>query len=136
MSRASLQPDSSPPVTTVWRAVTKLLAWLVAMTLVCISLAYFKPQLDRQTRIELELAALRAEKSRLSTENHRLKSRLEWLKQDPDFLEILSRDRLDLARKRRDSHPLSARGTPTSPGRSSRFGRCVRALRATGWRAA
>ena len=99
MSRASLQPDSSPPVTTVWRAVTKLLAWLVAMTLVCISLAYFKPQLDRQTRIELELASLRAEKSRLSTENHRLKSRLEWLKQDPDFLEILSRDRLDLARK-------------------------------------
>jgi cell division protein FtsB len=86
-------------VTTVWRAVTKLLGWLVALVLVCIGLAYFKPQLDRQGRMESELASLRAEKSRLAEENHKLKSRLEWLKQDPEFLEVLARDRLDLARK-------------------------------------
>jgi cell division protein FtsB len=91
--------DHPEPVTTIWRAVTRLLAWLVVMTLFCIGLAFFKPQLDRQTRIESELTSLKAEKSRLSAENQELKSRLEWLKQDAGFLEVLARDRLDLARK-------------------------------------
>jgi cell division protein FtsB len=91
--------DDEPSLTTIWRAISKFLAWLVAITLICISLAFFKPQIDRQAELDRLLQQQKDERAALQAENHRLESRVEWIKHDPAYLETQARDRLDMARE-------------------------------------
>lgn len=91
--------DELPATTTVWRAVSRLLGWLVAIALVCLGLAYFKPQMARQAALEAELRGLR-EALRAEEEKHEaLRAQLDWIKNDPAYLEVQARDRLDMARE-------------------------------------
>jgi cell division protein FtsB len=69
------------------------------MTLICIGLAFFKPQMDRQADLDRLLQKQKHEKETLQAENRRLESRVEWIKHDPAYLETQARDRLDLARE-------------------------------------
>ena len=86
-------------VTTIWKAVSRCLWWAISIVLVCIGLALFKPQMNRRAKLDLQIASLRAEKAALKSVHDTTKSKLEWLKNEPGFLEIQVRDRLDLARE-------------------------------------
>jgi cell division protein FtsB len=92
-------PSDHPEVTTIWKAVSRCLWWAISIVLVCIGLALFKPQMNRRAKLDAQIASLRAEKSVAKAAHDALKSRLEWLKNEPAFLEIQARDRLDLARE-------------------------------------
>lgn len=85
--------------TTLWKAVSRFLAWAVTLVLVCVALALFKPQLNRQAKLDAEIDALKAERSAARLAHESLKNKLDWLKYDPAYLEVHVRDRLDYARE-------------------------------------
>jgi cell division protein FtsB len=92
-------PGDPPEVTTIWKAISRCLWWAISIVLVCIGLAVFKPQMHRRAKLDAQITALRAERSSAKATHEALKSRLEWLKNEPAYLEIQARDRLDIARE-------------------------------------
>lgn len=91
--------DAPIETTTLWKAVSRCLAWAVTLVLVCVALALFKPQLNRQAKLDAEIETLKAERAAARAEYDALKNKLEWLKHDADYLEVYVRDRLDYARE-------------------------------------
>ena len=85
-------------MTTVWRAVSRFLWWAVIILALCVGLALFKPQMNRQAKLDARLDALKAERGALRAQQQALRARLDWVKHDPAYLENFIRDRLDLAR--------------------------------------
>ena len=92
-------PESEPELTTAWRAVTKCLVWAVVLVALCVGLALFKPQINRQARTSAKLEALKAEKNLAKDENRRVKAQLDWVKNDPAYLENFIRDRVGKSRE-------------------------------------
>jgi len=91
--------DDPHGVTTIWQAVSRCLGWAVTIVFVCIGLALFKPQMNRRAKLDARIEALHAEKNQVRTTLGSLRSKLDWLKNEPGFLEIYARDRLDRARE-------------------------------------
>lgn len=83
----------------MWLAISRFLAWMVALTLIGLGLACFKPQLGRQAKLDAELSLLRSERNAWLERNRLLNTNAQWIKHDRDYLEVQARDRLDLARR-------------------------------------
>lgn len=90
--------DEQHEVTTIWQAVSRCLGWAVSIVLVCIGLALFKPQINRREKLDARIEALRTERDAMRKSHQAFKARLDWIKNDPAYLEVFARDRLDLAR--------------------------------------
>ncbi len=91
--------DEPLETTTLWKAVSRCLAWAVTLVVVCIALALFKPQLNRRAQLDARIEALKAERAQARLTYESIKSKLEWLKNDREYLEVHVRDRLDVARE-------------------------------------
>jgi cell division protein FtsB len=92
-------PADPPEVTTIWRAISRCLWWAVSIVLVCIGLTLFKPQIDRREKLDRRISELRAQRAAARAAHDSLRDKLGWVKTDPEFIEAIARDRLDLARE-------------------------------------
>lgn len=87
-----------PETTTVWQAISRCLMWAVTIVCVCIGLALFRPQMSRRAKLDAQIASLRSQKESMREARDVAAKRLDWLKQDPAYLEAFARDFLDVAR--------------------------------------
>ena len=83
------QPD-------IWQRLSRLVFVLVILAAVPCVLAIFWPELEKKRQMVTQIETLERERDRLEAERDALDQRLEWIRTDREFLEIVARDRLDL----------------------------------------
>ncbi len=91
--------DDGPPTPSIWTRINRLLWALLTLTVVALIIGAFLPELEKQ-KIERDE---RARLTRLIDEQRTLfernKRKVGWLANDPEFLGIVARDRLDLMKE-------------------------------------
>ncbi len=103
--------DAPTPVT-LWQRLNRLIAVLIVLAVVAGIIGAFLPQLQRQRagaeeerRLELQVKQRRERVARQTRE-------LSWLKNDPSYVEIIARDRLDLMKEGETIYRLDQPKTP------------------------
>ncbi len=88
--------EFEPPTPSIWKRINRLLWVLLILTTVALIIGAFLPELDKQT-VEREesarLTRLIDEQKALLDRNRR---KVGWLTNDPEYLGIVARDRLNL----------------------------------------
>ena len=96
MSAGYYIEEYEPPTPSIWTRINRLLWVLLILTVVALIIGAFLPELEKQ-RVERDE---RARLTRLIDEQHALlernKRKVVWLTNDPEYLGIIARDRLNL----------------------------------------
>ena len=99
MSAGYYIEEYEPPTPSIWTRINRLLWVLLILTVVVLIISAFLPQLEKQ-RIERDE---RARLTRLIDEQRALlernKRKVVWLTNDPEYLGIIARDRLNLMKE-------------------------------------
>ena len=99
MSAGYYIEEYEPPTPSIWTRVNRLLWVLLILTVVALIIGAFLPELEKQ-RVEREE---RARLTRLIDEQRTLlernKRKVVWLVNDPEYLGIIARDRLNLMKE-------------------------------------
>jgi len=81
---------------TVWHTLNRLLTILIFLAAAMLAVLYFLPEIRYLTDMKSRRAALQAEKARLSLEAKQNQRKENLLKNDPEYVETIARDKLDL----------------------------------------
>lgn len=86
--------EQAPP--DIWQRLSRIVFVLVVLAAVPCVLAIFWPQLEMKRQLAGEIETLEKERDRLASERDALDRRLEWIRTDREYLEMVARDRLNL----------------------------------------
>jgi cell division protein FtsB len=81
---------------TVWHLLSRFTITLILLGGVAIALTFFIPELERQKQLSREIGVLERERADVLEERNRLRDELRWINDDPSYLEVRARDKLDL----------------------------------------
>ena len=99
MSAGYYIEEYEPPTPSIWTRINRLLWVLLILTVVALIIGAFLPELEKQ-RVERDE---RARLTRLINEQRALlgrnKLKVGWLTNDPEYLGIVARDRLNLMKE-------------------------------------
>jgi cell division protein FtsB len=76
--------------------LVRLNRYLLALLIIPAAVLYFRPPLKEQEAARTRLVELTARRDGLKADAERLQRKLELIKTDPDYLESMARDRLNL----------------------------------------
>lgn len=76
--------------------LVRLNRYLLALLVIPVALLYFRPPVKEQEEARQRLADLASHRDQLKAEAERLQRKLELIKSDPEYLESMARDRLNL----------------------------------------
>ena len=115
------------PSVTIWHRINRFLWVLLVLTMIGVVIGAFLPELQKQRSEREERDRLH----RLIDEQRSLRSRYErqigWLEHDPEYLGIIARDKLDVARPDETIlRPDAVKNTPpetqrVEPGKSPKL---------------
>jgi cell division protein FtsB len=97
MDPFSLPQPQSPVLSPLWRLVPQVLLGAIFFVVIGIMLSMFRPQMAEQIQLDGEIARLTLEKDYVGMRRDQLKQRMAWMKSDSEYLEIQSRDLLNLS---------------------------------------
>ena len=80
----------------VWQTLSRFLLLIVFLLVMAGILSMFWPEIQRQRDIEAEIERLTAKRDSLLSKKKALTGQVEWMRSDPEYLEMIARDRLDL----------------------------------------
>ncbi|MFV1994234.1 MAG: septum formation initiator family protein [Verrucomicrobiales bacterium] len=80
----------------IWLRLNRVLLVLMFLLVMAGILSLFWPEMERRKELESNLLQLTETRDALRERRQKLGARLEWLKTDPEYLETVARDRLDL----------------------------------------
>lgn len=96
--RAGHLPSEATPIG-VWTALNRVLLTLITITALSVIVYRFLPETGRRKAGAEQLAALTEKVEKQKQQLARAKREAELLTRDPQFLELIARDRLDLVKE-------------------------------------
>lgn len=114
MSDALYHSGDEPPNVTIWQRINRLLAVLIVLAMVAGVIGGFLPQLQKQRAARAEEARLKLLIEQRRKIVLRQTRELNWLKNDPSYVEIIARDRLDLMKDGETIYRLDPPKTPAA----------------------
>ena len=118
MSAGYYIEEYEPPTPSIWTRINRLLWVLLILTVVALIIGAFLPELEKQ-RVERDE---RARLTRLIDEQRALlernKRKVGWLMNDPEYLGIIARDRLNLMKEGETILRIEAPKEPAPPAAS------------------
>jgi len=101
----------------VWNTLSRLVAFLIFLAVGTVLYFFFQPELGKLSDMKRRVAELETTKERITIEQLRLEREKELLTADPEYLENIARDKLDLMKPGETIFRLDARAgaTPISP---------------------
>ena len=90
----ALRDDDERP--DIWQRLSRLLLAVLFLLVMAVILTLFLPEMDKQRELEAELAELEGVRDAMLYRRQKLAARLEWMKTEPEYLETIARDRLDM----------------------------------------
>ena len=83
----------------IWHHINRLLWILLLLTAVAIIIGAFMPELEKQKTERAERARLHQLIDEQRTLHTRYENQIRWIKNDPEYLAIIARDKLDLMKE-------------------------------------
>ncbi len=80
----------------IWQRLSRVLVTVLFLLVMAVILSLFLPEVEKQREIDSELAELEGVRDAMRERRQKLAARLEWMKTEPEYLEAIARDRLDL----------------------------------------
>jgi cell division protein FtsB len=80
----------------VWNTLNRLIVFLIFITVGTVLFFFFQPELSKLADMQRRLTELETTKERITVEQLRLEREKELLSKDPEYLENIARDKLDL----------------------------------------
>ena len=99
---------------TIWHTLNRLVLALIVFGVITAILCAFLPTLRERTRQAERVEALQAEISQQKLVLNRRMREVELLRNDPSYVEVVARDRLDLMKEGETIFRLDARKQDTS----------------------
>lgn len=106
------EDDDAPAPATVWQRLNRLIGVLIVVAVVAGIIGAFLPQLQRQQAAAAEEQRLEVLVKQSRERVARKTRELAWLKNDPSYVEIIARDRLDLMKEGETIYRLEPPKTP------------------------
>jgi len=97
--RADIDGDFGEGGPDIWQRLSRFLLALVFLLVMAAILSLFWPEIERQRRLDADLDELIAVRDHTLEQRDNLAAKLEWMRTDPEYLEVIARDRLDLHKK-------------------------------------
>lgn len=113
MSDDYYPPGDAPAPVSLWHRLNRLLGVAIVVAVVAGIIAAFLPQLERQRAARKEEERLQLQVKQRRERVARQTRELAWLKNDPSYVEIIARDRLDLMKEGETIYRLEPPKTPT-----------------------
>lgn len=104
--------DAPAPVT-LWQRLNRLIGVLIVLAVVAGIIGAFLPQLQRQRDADAEERRLELQVEQGRKRVARQTRELGWLKNDPTYVEIIARERLDVMKEGETIYRLEQPKTPT-----------------------
>jgi cell division protein FtsB len=100
----------------VWNALNRLIVFLIFVVVGTVLFFFFQPELSKLSDMQRRVAELEATKERITIEQLRLEREKTLLATEPEYLENIARDKLDLMKPGETIFRLDARtgATPIS----------------------
>ena len=103
--------DPPAPVT-LWQRLNRLIGVLIVLAVVAGIIGAFLPQLQRQRAAAAEERLLELQVKKRRERVDRQTRELSWLKNDPSYVEIIARERLDFMKEGETIYRLEPPKTP------------------------
>ncbi|MGK0184970.1 MAG: cell division protein FtsB [Verrucomicrobiales bacterium] len=87
---------ASPEKETIWQTLSRITVTLIIVAALGVALTFFIPELDHQKALDRDIVRLEAERQEALATRDDLKRELRLLNDDPEYLEIKARDRLNM----------------------------------------
>lgn len=91
--------DGGPPPPSIWHRLNRVLWVLLILTMVATVIGAFLPELQKQRNEVAERAKLHRLIDAQRKEHSRYEREIGWLQNDPDYLAVIARDKLDLMKE-------------------------------------
>lgn len=88
-----------PEEETIWQTLSRITVTLIIVAALGVALTFFIPELDHQKALDRDINRLELERQAALDKRDFLRKELRLLNDDPDYLEIKARDRLDMYRE-------------------------------------
>lgn len=101
----------------VWNALNRLVVLLIFLAVGTVLFFFFQPELAKLSDMQRRVAELKTTEEQILIEQLRLEREKKLLTSEPEFLENIARDKLDLMKPGETIFRLDARtgATPVSP---------------------
>lgn len=96
----------------VWHALNRLIALLILLGIGGLLVVFFQPQISKLNTMRTSLAELEKAKEQETITNLRLQREKSLLESNPEYLENIARDKLDLMKPGETIYRLDPRPTP------------------------
>ncbi len=83
----------------IWQRLSRVLLVIVFLLAMAGIVSLFWPEVERQRSLDEEMRGLGLIRDAKQKQRDQLTARLEWMRTDPEYLETIARDRLDLYRE-------------------------------------
>ena len=104
--------NDAPAPVTIWQRLNRFIGVLIVLAVVAGIIGAFLPQLQRQKDAAMEEQKLELQvKTRRERVDHQTRE-LSWLKNDPSYVEIIARERLDYMKEGETIYRLEQPKTP------------------------
>lgn len=97
----------------VWNTLNRLIVFLIFVAVGTVLFFFFQPELSKLSDMQRRVAELEATQERITIEQLRLEREKELLTTDPEYLENIARDKLDLMKPGETIFRLDARTAAT-----------------------
>ena len=101
----------------VWHSLNRFLVALIVFAVCILILCAFVPLLKRQRELKAQITDLRADIDVKKTALHKANQQEQLLRNDPEYLELVVRDRFDLMKEGETIFRLDAAPEPSEPPR-------------------
>lgn len=82
----------------VWPQINRMMVFAIFLGAAGIIGAKFWPEIEKLNRLKIQTQALEIREAQLRLTRDRLRDEYQRLRDDPEYVEIVARDRLDLVR--------------------------------------
>ncbi|MEO0415495.1 MAG: septum formation initiator family protein [Verrucomicrobiota bacterium] len=93
------KPRGSRQRPNLWQVLAWATEGAIYLLVIGLFLKLFQPELDRQTQIQAEIERLQKVQDEREARVTALRKEHQWLDNDPDYVESVSRDRLNLMKE-------------------------------------
>ncbi|MFT5467966.1 MAG: cell division protein FtsB [Verrucomicrobiales bacterium] len=80
----------------IWQRASRVLTYMLVFAGIAVACVLFWPEIERLEKIGDGNSKLEAEVAMLEAERDAVKQEFQWLRDDPEYLELVARDRLNL----------------------------------------
>ena len=107
------EEDDFAPPESIWQRLNRLLWVLLILTVVVVIISAFLPELQKQRTERAELDRLHRLVEEQKTLHSKYTREVSWLQNDPEYLGIVARDRLNLMKEGESVLIVDPPKTPT-----------------------